>query len=59
VPLAGDDDGVDDGGAVPGIGMADEHPVFFPIAEGRIAFSMRLLSSRERPWSQCATRTSQ
>ena len=34
VPLAGDDDGVNDSGAVSGLGMTNEHPVFLPDRRG-------------------------
>ena len=43
--LAGDDERVHDGGAVTGVGVADEEQFFFPIAEGRMAFSTALVSS--------------
>ena len=43
------DDSVDDRAALAGTGFADEEPVFFPTAVGRMAFSTRLLSISMRP----------
>jgi hypothetical protein len=55
--LTGYDDRVNNGRALAGAGVADEQPVLF--ADGRMAFSMRLLSSRVCPWSRWAVRTDQ
>jgi hypothetical protein len=49
VTLTRDDDRVNDRGALAGVGVSDKKPVFFPMAEGRMAFSTRLLSKRVSP----------
>jgi hypothetical protein len=46
------DDGIKDGGALPGLGFADEQQFFFPSAVGRIAFSTRFWSISMRPSSR-------
>ena len=56
--LARYDDRVDDGGAVAGVWVADEEEVLFPMADGLMAFSIRLLSSRVQPCSKWATKVS-
>jgi hypothetical protein len=43
-PFAALDDGVDDGTALPGFGLADEQQVLLAHRRGPVAFSTRLLS---------------
>ena len=45
-PAAGADDRVNDRGALASVGMSDEEPVLRADFVGRIAFSIRLVSSR-------------
>jgi len=42
-------EGVNDGTALTGLGIADEELVFLPMAVGRMAFSTKLLSTSTRP----------
>ena len=46
------DNGVEDGAALAGIGIAQEEPVLFPKSVGRMEFSTRLLSIWIRPSSR-------
>jgi hypothetical protein len=48
-PLATFNDGINDGTALAGLGVADEAPVFLAEGGGWMAFSTRLLSIFTRP----------
>lgn len=59
VALAGDDDRVNDRGALACARWPMKSQFFFPIAGGWIAFSTRLLPIRVNEWFWSATSTSQ
>ncbi len=59
VALARHDDRINNRRALARLGVADEQPVLFPSAEGRMAFSIRLLSRWPWPCWPITTSTSQ